>query len=398
MHKFTGIQYLKIAIANGYGLDKKPWEERIDWVDANRPNLLSMAQSGKADEPCLMIGAIKALEKAEKGLPIGYPISLDATSSGPQILSVLTCCEKTASLCNVINTGKREDLYTLVYKHMLKALGDSNEQIKREHVKKAIMTALYGSEATPKRVFGEGPYYEQFQKSMAELAPGAWELNKFFLDCWDESKDEYSWILPDNFHVHCKVEAKISETFNLSGGYYSATKTIQTPTKNGRFLGANTVHSIDAFILREIIRRSNYDVNHIEYISVMKPEKVIENQKTQMVRTLLSLYEQSGFLSARILEYIEPYNISLVPQKELRELLDSLSPVPFETITIHDCFRVHPNYGNQIRRLYILMLALIAKSKMLEFLLEQITGKHIPIKKLSPNMWMKVMDSEYALS
>lgn len=397
MHKFTGLEYIKIAIANGYGLDKKSWTERINWVDANRPNLLSMAQSGKADEPCLMLGAIKALEKAEQGFSTGYPVSLDATSSGLQILSVLTCCEKSAKLCNVINTGRREDAYALVYHHMLDRIG-SSEQIKREHVKKAVMTSLYGSEAMPKKVFGEGQYYEQFQKSMAELAPGAWELNKFFLDCWDASKNEYSWILPDNFHVHCKVEAKVSETFNLFGGYYSAVKTIQTPTKNGRFLSANTVHSLDAFILREIIRRSNYDVNHVEYISIMKPEKVIENQKTQMVRTLLSLYEQSGFLSARILEYIEPYNISLVPQKELQELLNSLSPVSFETITIHDCFRVHPNYGNQIRRLYILMLALIAKSNMLEFLLEQITGKHIPIKKLSPNMWMKVMDSEYALS
>lgn len=398
MHKFTGLEYLKIAIANGYGLDKKSWQERIDWVDVNRPNLRLKASDGKADEPCLMLGAIEALEKAEKGLPTGYPISLDATSSGPQILAVLTCCEKSASLCNVINTGKREDLYTLVYKHMLKALGDSNEQIKREHVKKAIMTALYGSEATPKKVFGEGIYYEQFQKSMKELAPGAWELNKFFIDCWDSTKDEYSWILPDNFHVHCKVEVKQAETFNLFGGLYSTTKTVQAPCKNGRFLGANTVHSLDAFILREIIRRSNYDVNHIELISLMKPEPVKENHKTQMVRTLLSLYKASGFLSARILEYIEPYNISLVPEKEFKELLDSLSPVPFETITIHDCFRVHPNYGNQVRRLYILMLALIAKSNMLKFLLEQITGKHIPIHKFSPNMWEKVMDSEYALS
>ena len=398
MQKFTGLEYLKIAIANGYGLDKKSWKERIDWVDANRPNLSLLAKDGKADEPCLMLGAIEALNKAEKGLPTGYPISLDATSSGLQILSVLTCDERAAALCNIINIGSRADAYTTVYKHMLNALGDDNKQIKREHVKKAIMTALYGSEATPKRVFGEGRYLEQFHKSMEELAPGAWELNKFFLDIWDETKEEYSWILPDNFHVHCKVEDKVSETFNLFGGYYATTKTVQAPTKKGRFLGANTVHSIDAFILREIIRRSNYDVNKVEYISIMEPVKVIENEKTQMVRTLLSLYEKSGFLSARILDYIEPYNISLVPKKELDELLASLSPVPFETITIHDCFRVHPNNGNQIRRLYILMLALIAKSNMLQFLLEQITGKSIPVNKLSPNMWKKVIDSEYALS
>ena len=36
MRKFTGMQYLMIDIANSYGLDKKPWEERIAWVTEHK--------------------------------------------------------------------------------------------------------------------------------------------------------------------------------------------------------------------------------------------------------------------------------------------------------------------------------------------------------------------------
>lgn len=63
-----------------------------------------------------------------------------------------------------------------------------------------------------------------------------------------------------------------------------------------------------------------------------------------------------------------------------------------------DCFRVLPNYGNDLREQYNRQLMLIAKSNLLQYLLSQIVGRQLSIGKLDPNLWQDIMDTDYALS
>jgi len=135
--EFTGLEYLKIDIASNYGLDKESWQDRISWVDENETDLENYLY--QADEPALYFAAVQAFRKAQKGLPSGYPISLDATSSGLQILACLTGCEASARLCNVLPTGNREDAYTNIYRGMCDSIGDT-AKITREQAKDAIKT------------------------------------------------------------------------------------------------------------------------------------------------------------------------------------------------------------------------------------------------------------------
>ena len=51
MQKFTAREYLKIDIANSFGLDKKDWNERIQWFDQNEHQLSSLLN--QAEEPAL---------------------------------------------------------------------------------------------------------------------------------------------------------------------------------------------------------------------------------------------------------------------------------------------------------------------------------------------------------
>ena len=409
MKKFSGLDYLKIDIANHLGLDKQSWDDRIKYIDQHEHELERMIE--QAEEPALFYASVKAYRKAQRKEPSGYPISLDATASGSQILACLTCDPQAAELCNVISTGKREDVYTNIYHKMLEKLGGS-EKIERDQVKKAVMTSLYGSQAVPKNVFGAGSLYATFLETMNEMMPYAWELNQACLDLWNPKAFSYDWIMPDNFHVHVKVMQPEKEVIHFMDAPYEISYMVNKPTKEGRSISANMVHSIDGLIVREMQRRCNYNPKTVETVKSAL-EYALQNTKTyqqnkdknsphlMMLNTLLDLAKKTGYLSARILDYVRLETVGFMDLYQVQsvyELIQSMPKKPFEIITIHDCFRVLPNYGNDIRQQYNNQLMLIAKSNLLEYLLTQITGREIKINKADPELYKKIYITEYALS
>ena len=80
MQMFTAQEYLKIDIANNFGLDKEDWRPRILWFNENEHHLEDLVK--QADAPALFFAGVQAWRAVQRGEPIGYPISLDATSSG----------------------------------------------------------------------------------------------------------------------------------------------------------------------------------------------------------------------------------------------------------------------------------------------------------------------------
>lgn len=401
MQKFTPREYLKIDIANNFGLDKEDWDTRINWFNANEHQLHELIE--EAEEPALYYAGIQAYEAMNQGQPIGYPISLDATSSGLQILAVLTGDRDAAEICNVIDTRHRRDAYTIVYQRMVNKIGE-NAKIKRADTKDAIMTSLYGSKAVPKQVFGEGVLLKIFFDTMEESAPAAWELNDAFLNIWNPEAYSNDWVLPDNFHVHVKVMSQVKERIHFMNEPIDVYRKVNAPMEEGRSLGANTIHSLDGMIVREITRRCDYhpgtikEVQRIVFTSFGCPLYIEDNKDNRMVMTLWDHYQKSGYLSARILDHINEENIHLVDRAHIQELLDSLPVKPFKVLAVHDCFRCLPNYANDLREQYNRQLMLIAKSNLLSYLLSQIMGKQVNIGKLDPTLWKEVMTSNYALS
>lgn len=409
MQQFTGVQYLKIDIANNFGLDKSTWNERIEWFDKHENELAELLN--RAENPALYFAGVQAWQATKRGEATGYPISLDATSSGLQILAALTGDRKAAQLCNVVNVFKdnepvRCDGYTVIYGAMLEVVGEASK-ITREKTKEAIMTALYGSEAVPKEVFGEGALLQVFKDTMQAMAPAAWELNEAFILMWDNEALINSWVLPDNFHVHVKVMDRVSETVHFLNKGYDTFRTVNQAKEEGRSLGANTVHSIDGMIVREMVRRCNYDATKVGelrmYISYLDQGGELtvlfdDDYNADMVRTLWKHYEESGYLSARIIDHLNAHNLHLVRRETILELLDSLPEQPFEILTVHDAFRCLPNYGNDLREQYARQLMLIAKSNLLQFLLCQILKRNVTIGKLDETLWADIARTEYALS
>lgn len=339
MEHFTARQYLQMDIASQYGLDKESWTTRLAWFHDNQFKFEELVKTAK--EPSMFYAGVQAWHAVLQGEAIGYPISLDATASGFQLLAVLTGDSSAASLCNVIDSGNREDAYKLIYEAMVKKLSEET-RIDRELVKDAIMTALYGSTAKPKEIFGEGELLNKFYETMEELAPAVWELNQVMLNLWENDVLSHDWVMPDNFHVHIPVMGTVKQTIHLFNEPHVITYKDNIPSEYGRSLGANLTHSVDGFLVRELTRRCDYRPNQVKHIQKLildcwtMPTEVEPNETNDMFEKLWNHYIDTGYLSARILDYITKENIHFIDRSKIQELIDSLPAKPFTVISIHD--------------------------------------------------------------
>jgi hypothetical protein len=254
----TPYQYVLVNLANTYGLDKSSWEARIEWAKSNKDNLWSLVDS--AEDEILFISAIHMYETVRAGEPTGKIMGLDATASGLQIMACLTCCDATARNVNVVNTGHREDIYQKV------ADGMGEE---RSTVKKPVMTTFYGSKQQPMEVFGESDKLEEFYNTLEKELPGAIECMDDIQSCWQSDLLKHEWHLPDghlaSVNVMVDVDARIEIDELLHGTFTHRVKMNQAKTK-GLSLAANIIHSIDGWIVREMIRMAN--VQGFELLSI----------------------------------------------------------------------------------------------------------------------------------
>jgi ACT domain-containing protein len=402
---FTPIEYLKIDIASNFGLDKETWDFRINWFNDNEENLDGIIKD--ADEPALFYAGTQAYYKALRGEASGYPISLDATASGAQLLSVMVGCAKSARLCNVIDTGDREDLYTNIF-DVIATKVSSVLAVSQKQAKQAIMTWLYGSMAQPKSIFGEGEDLGVFLETMHTEAPGISQLNEALLSLWQPKALSNEWVLPDNFHVKVKVmnEVKHHATF-LNRQYISVTQE-NMPNDFGLSLPANTTHSVDGLVVREMQRRCDYDSKQrVEVMelclnsSMHSAEKSFKpSSDSKMTSTLIQHYRDTNFMSVRILDHINQDTIQILSQDERTALLDillSMPDKPFKVLTIHDCFRVLPNHGNDLRWQYNNILSQIADSSILTSIASQICHEKVNVEKFD-DIAGQVLEANYALS
>ena len=352
--QFTPMEYIKIDVAGSFGLDKKNWDERIAWFDEHAPGfpaLLDHIESGKttkgtlfelADAPALFYAGLKAWQKASRGEPIGYAISLDATASGAQIMALLLECEQSASVCNVIDTGDREDFYTAMHQALCTRIENPGD-ISRSQAKDAMVPWFYGSEAEPKAVFGEGAQLMAFKETMKDEVPGINNLREALIGLWNQDATSHDWVLPDNFHVRVKVMDDHVEHVQFLNKPHEVTTKVNRAKDSGVSNAANIIHSIDGLVVREVLRRCNYNAARMEMLlelltsgrPLYEPTRI--RAKDSTVRTLWANYRTSGFLSARILELLDEENLWLLDDLEpVKELIATMPEKPFPVLSVHD--------------------------------------------------------------
>ena len=133
--------YLAIAIANAWGQDKLPLQERVDWVEDNEQMLLEIAADWRndlrwthADEPFMALrGALEwygLCASAGQGFVSHMPVHFDATCSGLQHFSAILRDAEGGFHVNLTSCEDRQDIYGAVAakaKASIEALLDDHE-------------------------------------------------------------------------------------------------------------------------------------------------------------------------------------------------------------------------------------------------------------------------------
>ena len=416
MLKYSGFQYMLIDLANHFGLDKEVFSKRLEWANEHLAVLESL--SNKAENQPLYMKAVLAIRKAQKGLPTGHLVGMDSCCSGIQIMSTITGCISGATATGLVDPTVRSDAYALTTKTMNELLHQHglSVNVSRQHAKEALMTSFYGSKAKPVEIFGENtPQLNAFYEAAVKVAPGAWELLQDLLGSWQPNALAHQWKLPDGYDAKVKVMVKESsrvEVDELDHATFTYEYYVNMPKKKDVSNVANVIHSIDAYVLRSMHRRCNYDraATFIAY-EALREEWVLRTaghtvqmqQGTGKLAYYIDQYYRSGMVDAVILPFI---NSSTETQYLSDEHIESLIYVaesmlvsePFELITIHDEFKCHPNHMNQLRQHYINIFADLADSGILSDILSQIYGEEVSFIREGNNLSDLIRNSEYALS
>ncbi len=288
-----GWEWLLIDISNTYGndsgngvkTDKLLREEQIAWVILNDNILEELAVN--ADEITAYRKAVDALRCYQRGEKVCHCAYIDASNQALGLYGVLTACKATGLIANIGTGNVRNDAYTM--------LADSlNNRFKttlftRKNCKKALMTTVYGSlkadlqiisamysidmnkidkiKSKLKELAGilkadvtnEEWLIDAFNSCMTEIAPNAMRAMDVIQQMNQLGRKTYYWTMPDGFIVKydVKTDVDVSVNFEFKGRVFKFEETVKNvyqANEHSRGMAPNVIHSIDAWIARELIR------------------------------------------------------------------------------------------------------------------------------------------------
>lgn len=418
--KRGGKKALGISIANCFNndpagdLDKQVFKKRYHWFYRKcvpmfklgykefkeQLKLLAEKAESKMSFIVQMLDAYKAWNAIWQGKDayVSVITHWDSTASGYQIQSVIFGDLAMAKLTNLIDPNKRYDLYTELYNRLI-AKGFPSKFTRGQVKSQGFVPFVYG---------GTNPMYELLLSAYGRTAKGIEKAKKYlqmfvdfmtetFVSCrearqimelWDATKDSYSFTLPDGFLCRAKVMKECTKKIvrkkrTQAGDVYEIEYDLkweeQSPIPRSAEWNPNIIHSIDAFILREIVLAMNYNVKWKNWIRHLMLGEVIcevnpNDPSVLRMAELLKQAERHQWYSMLILRTVTPHNIDMVPKKVLCELYNRLAKEPCQLALIHDSFGVHPNYAWEVNRQYYKNMELLKQSRIYQAIKEELLG------------------------
>lgn len=216
------------------------------------------------------------------------------------------------------------------------------------------MPLYYGSNKRPKEYFGHSDEeLDCFYQANKNICTGAMALRNLWCESWNPNATEHRITAPDGFEVVLPtlVQNKYLAQVN---GHDIEFKIKELGTKEKSVSNAaNSTHLLDGMICREMQRRANFDIGHYEYVmyllstlspeldnSSIEPISVKEMDKLGKFGDLLYYYENTGFFTIAVADYIKDISMLLKLSKnhrtKLKEVLGKLLKQGcFELLTVH---------------------------------------------------------------
>ena len=409
MITLTPWEYLMVDLANNYGNDKCTFHERVEWAESNAHQLGALAEEkGLWKEYYMFMKGIMTVENVIKGKPTGYGMGLDAVCSGLQIMGCLTSCMSSCNITGLIDPDKHADAYTSVLHQMqsyIEGLPDSERQI----LKDCVMHTIYGSVTTPLIEYGTPdldptPESESFYDSMYDLAEGPMKLLEGLRDSWQPYAEYHSWQLPDGCHTHVRCVEKVEQRFvidELWGKSFTSMYKDVVRKKNGVSIIANVIHSIDAFVMRTMVRRCTHHGHQTEMLQAAfdllvevqdqreegtDTSTLTDNRraltKDEPFKMFLDRFERCEYADTGIAEFITLDTVGHMSNEHIRAVGYSLQIMlthkSFPVICVHDEFKCSPLYLNWLREHYRQIMAELCQAKVIEDILTQLNGRYFP--------------------
>lgn len=386
-----GVHWFKIHTANVYGKDKEDFHERLQWFDNNIANIRRVGTSPDSclgdwaycDSPFEFLAACKAWVDHEAGKPVHVPIQLDATNSGVQIYSGLLGDLEGAKTVNVVNTGKREDVYGIVAQKVNEALfsknypkmfhvtmSDGNEKSQTSHVEAESIAGKIDRKIVKRNVMTV-PY----SVSKRGMSNQLWDI----ID--DARLHEKEWWEGDPWVVN-----KLLTDLNHEAIY---------DTIPGARMGQD--------YLVGLAQLCN-DKDGMKYTTPIYDIPVVQKKpkrKTDRVSTVLG--------ALNIVQWI-PNSLDKVAQKNgsapnyIHSIDSTLLLRVIETMSnnigvIHDCFISHANDGDELQLRFKEAFVEIMSMRPLELIGKQLDPEGVlEVPYIGTMDLSSVMDAEYIIS
>lgn len=389
---FTPLEYLYIEISNQQGLDKITYSQRIQWVKDHMDELEALQV--KAKEPSCYEAAVIALRDVQAGLPTGALVRLDAISSGPQILSVLTNCVTGCKATGAMD--KDTDVRPVAYEEVSSRMQNILQQelpVEYDKIKECVMQSIYGGKKTAKETFTPRQL-KAFNQACLEVATGAFSLLELFISSWQTDKEYHAWYLPDGHY--CYVPVIITDTVEIMTEDLGPISAIinQMGTKDYSVsLAANITQSLDGYLARSIIRHCSYNVE--ETTNKLNQAKELLNNK-------------SFGLGSNLWDITMP--LDGMNEWQLTKMVNRLTTLlehkPFNIITVHDSFSCSPVNAQRMRKYYNMCLADLANdpeqgdcsNAILDSIIYQVTGEDASIEVFPLLDKTLILENDYAIN